>query len=79
MAAFREGAHTGTIKSQKGEEHQIQSKMLLDMLALDRERALITRNAWAKFVEMASGRQHHTRFATPDEYIPYRIMDVGEM
>lgn len=34
--------------------------------------------AWAKFMEIASGRRHHTRFATLDEYIPYRIMDVGE-
>lgn len=48
------------------------------MLALDRERALTTMKAWAKFMEIASGRRHHTRFATLDEYIPYRIMDVGE-
>ena len=35
--------------------------------------------AWAKFVETASGRQHHTHFATLDEYIPYRVIDVGQM
>lgn len=79
MAAFREGAQTGTTKSQKNEKHQIQSKPLLEILALDRERALTTMKAWAKFMEIASGRRHHTRFATLDEYIPYRSTDIGEM
>lgn len=79
MVAFREGAQTGTIKSQKSGKHQIQSKMLLEMLALDRERALTTMKAWAKFMEIASGRRHHTQFATLDEYIPYRSTDVGEI
>lgn len=79
MAAFREGAKTGTIKSPKSEKHQIQSKLLLEVLALDRERALTTMKAWAKFMEIASGRRHHTRYATLDEYIPYRSTDVGEI
>lgn len=79
MAVVREGAQTGTIKSQKSEKHRIQSKLLLEILALDRERALTTMKVWAKFVEIASGRRHHTRFVTLNEYIPYRITDVGEM
>ena len=79
MAAFREGAQTGIIDFQKDGKKQIQSKILLEMLALDRERAFTIMKAWAKFVEIASGRQHHTQFATLDEYILYRIMDVGEM
>jgi len=31
------------------------------------------------FVEVGSSRQHTTRFTSLAEYIPYRIMDVGEM
>lgn len=79
MAAFREGAQTGTNEVRENGKRQIQSKMLLEMLAIDRQRALTTMKAWAKFVEIASGRGHHARFTTLDEYIPYRIMDVGEM
>ncbi|KAI9891309.1 MAG: hypothetical protein M1814_002822 [Vezdaea aestivalis] len=79
MEAFREGATKGSIESKDYGKKQIQSKMLLEMLSIDRERALTTMKAWATFVELASGRQHHTRFATLDEYIPYRVIDVGEM
>lgn len=79
MAVVREGAQTGTIKSQESEKHRIQSKLLLEILALDRERPLTTMKAWAKFMEIASGRRHHTPFVTLDEYIPYRSTDIGEM
>ena len=79
LDAFREAASTGTINSKQSRKKQIQSKMLLEMLSLDKERALTTMKAWAKFVELASGRRHHTHFATLDEYIPYRVIDVGQM
>jgi hypothetical protein len=79
LDALREAASTGAIDPKKSGKKQIQSKMLLEMLAIDRQRALTTMKAWAEFVELASGRRHHTHFATLDEYIPYRVIDVGQM
>ena len=79
LHALREAASTGIINDRKSGKKQIQAKMLSEMMALDKDRALTTMKAWAKFVETASGRQHHTHFATLDEYIPYRVIDVGQM
>ena len=79
LQAFHEGLETGSIEAQNSGKKQIQAKMLLEMMNIDRDRAMTTTMAWAKFVELASGRQHHVRFATLEEYIPYRIIDVGEM
>lgn len=79
LDAFREGLENGSIEAQDSGKKQIQAKLLLEMMAIDRERAITATKAWAKFVELASGRQHHVRFATLEEYFPYRILDVGEM
>ena len=79
LHALREAASTGVIKDRKSGKKQIQAKMLSEMIAIDKERALATMKAWAKFVENASGRQHHTHFVSLDEYIPYRVIDVGQM
>ena len=79
LDTFREAALTGVITPNQSGKKLIQSKMLLEMIQLDRERALTTMKAWGKFVELASGRRHHTHFATLDEYIPYRVIDVGQM
>lgn len=79
LDAFREGLETGSIEAQNVGRKQIQAKLLLEMMAIDRERAITATKAWAKFVELASGRQHYVRFRTLEEYFPYRILDVGEM
>ena len=79
LDTFREVASAGAIDPKKCGKKQIQSRMLLEMISIDRERALTTMKAWARFVELASGRQHHTHFATLEEYIPYRVIDVGQM
>lgn len=79
LDAFEQGALNGSIESNHSGKRQMQSKMLLEMLEIDRERALTSMKLWARFVELAAGRQHDTQFATLDEYIPYRIIDVGEM
>lgn len=83
MKAFLEGARSGTIDAstpdtrRRGKKY-IQAQLLREMIAIDREGALATMKAWAKFVEVGSSRQHRV-YTTLDEYIPYRIMDVGEM
>lgn len=79
MDAFEQGAQLGSIESKGSGKRQLQSKMLLEMLKIDKERAITSMKSWARFVELAAGRQHHTQFASLEEYIPYRIIDVGEM
>ncbi|GJC78709.1 fusicoccadiene synthase [Colletotrichum liriopes] len=84
MNAFLEAAHTGSIKSSVSEiaragKKKIQSQLFLEMLSIDPECAKTTMKAWARFVEVGSSRKHDTCFQTLAEYLPYRIMDVGEM
>ena len=84
MAAFLEAANTERIATRSSEgvksgKKKIQAQIFLEMLAIDPECAKTTRKPWARFVEVGSSRQHNTRFTSLAEYIPYRIMDVGEM
>ena len=84
MEGFLEGALSGSINPENAEtkrmgKKRIQSKLLQEMIAIDRECALVTMKAWARFLEVGSSRQHDTRFTSLDRYLPYRIMDVGEM
>jgi hypothetical protein len=82
MKAFIEGAKNGSINGllpMMGGIAKIQSIMLHEMLTIDRECALTTMAAWARFVEVGSSRCHSTVFTSLDQYIPYRIHDVGEM
>ena len=77
MHAFREAALNGDIKGASG-KRLMQATVLKKMLAIDRPRALVAMKSWAKFVESASGREHHD-FKSLDEYIPYRSFDVGQL
>ena len=84
MTAFLEAAHgAGTNEPSSGAgkagKKEMQSRIFLEMLDIDPECARMTMKAWARFVEVGSSRQHNTRFTSLDKYIPYRIMDVGEM
>lgn len=79
MHAFREGATSGNIETTKTGKRMMQARILKEMMAIDRERAMISMKSWATFVETASGRQHHTHYSTLAEYIPYRSVDVGHM
>ena len=79
LIALREGAQNGSIDFKDSGKRQIQSQLLQEMVAIDRERALTATESWAKFVQLAAGRQHDIHFASLEQYIPYRILDVGEM
>ncbi|KAL9620401.1 MAG: hypothetical protein Q9160_005101 [Pyrenula sp. 1 TL-2023] len=79
LDAFREGARNGEIDAQKSGKRQMQAKILRTMISIDRPRALTAMRAWAMFVEQGAGRQHHHRFQTLDEYLPYRSRDVGHL
>lgn len=84
MHAFLKGKNEALKNSDEAEveksgRKRMQSQLLLEMMAVDRECAISAVKAWAKFLEVGSGRQHAHRFTSLDEYLPYRIMDVGEM
>ena len=76
MHASSEAAAKGDIKGASG-KRLMQAKILKEMLAVDKPRALVAMKSWAKFVQSAAGREHH-EFKTLDEYIPYRSLDVGQ-
>jgi len=58
---------------------RLQGQILLEMMALDHERAITTAKSWASFVQNASGKEHHKSFHTLDDYLPYRALDCGQM
>ncbi|KAF2686310.1 fusicoccadiene synthase [Lentithecium fluviatile CBS 122367] len=59
-------------------EKKLQAKMLAEMMAVDRPRAITTMEAWAKFVQLAS-RTRAEPFETLDEFLPSRAIDAGEL
>ncbi|KAF2113823.1 isoprenoid synthase domain-containing protein [Lophiotrema nucula] len=79
LQTFRKVARSQNIPPDTTGKRYMQSRILLDMLALDHERALTTIKSWATFVKTASGCQHHKHFETLDDYLPYRSIDVGQM
>ena len=58
---------------------RIQSQILAEMIAIDKERALTSMKAWAVFIQLSTSRQRSQPFASLEEYLPYRIIDAGEM
>jgi hypothetical protein len=84
MKAFLDTAQSSTPQAASSADvangkHQMQSQLMKEIMPIDRSCALVTMKAWAKFVEVGSSRQHNKIFTTMAEYLPYRIMDVGEM
>lgn len=64
----RDGVDTPS-RTTSGGKRQVQTKMMLEMISIDRECALTTMKVWAKFVELASGRQHDDDFKSLSEYM----------
>ena len=79
LDAFSNGSLDGEVDSESTGEKQIQSQILKKMMAIDPERAITSMKAWATFIQLAAGRPRSVPFATLDEYLPYRIIDAGEM
>lgn len=79
MTSFEQAAKTGNIEDSASGKRAIQAKIAMDMMALNKEHAITTLKAWAKFAELGSGRQHQTHFKTEAEYIEYRMIDIGTM
>jgi ophiobolin F synthase len=51
--------------------------MILDMLALDKERAEYVVGVWKNMVSTTAKHDKTESFANLEEYIPYRIVDTG--
>ena len=56
---------------------QIQSKMMLELLSVDPERANVAIDAWRVMVDATSKRDKTIPFANMEDYIDYRIVDTG--
>ena len=57
----------------------VQQILVSDMMSIDRGRTKTTLSAWNEFLQKAAGRQHHVTYCKLDDYIPYRILDSGQM
>ncbi|KAL2817761.1 isoprenoid synthase domain-containing protein [Aspergillus cavernicola] len=79
QAAFEEAARTGSIEQSASGKRAIQAHIANEMMSLNKEHAIATLKAWAQFAELGSGRQHETHFKTEQEYIKYRMIDIGTM
>ncbi|RMD43624.1 hypothetical protein DV735_g1542, partial [Chaetothyriales sp. CBS 134920] len=76
-AVFEEAASTGHIEGSASGTRAIHAHIANEMIKLHKEHAVTTLRAWAKFAELASGRQHTTHFKTEEEYVEYRMIDIG--
>ncbi|KAF5347699.1 hypothetical protein D9757_013497 [Collybiopsis confluens] len=76
LQAFREGAQSGRIihdpESERGGWKKMQSNILLDLLAIDREGALHIVKAWAAY-----SQTKQKEFSALEEYLPYRVENAG--
>ena len=55
------------------------SKVSRHLLATDPGPASAALSLWAEWFEKGAGRRNHTQFDNLEEYLEYRILDVGEM
>lgn len=61
------------------EEKKLRTQIFAEMAAIDPERALTSMNAWETYVHLTTSRSRSIPFATLEEYLPYRMIDAGEM
>ncbi|KAK0639609.1 isoprenoid synthase domain-containing protein [Cercophora newfieldiana] len=57
----------------------VQRKLIRAMMAVDRTLALKTMAIWTSFLETGCGRSNHTVFDNFDEFMQYRVLDVGKL
>ncbi|KAF2679188.1 hypothetical protein K458DRAFT_394093 [Lentithecium fluviatile CBS 122367] len=76
---FLEAAETGHMNPQGSGINNMQAQMFKEMATIDQPRTMVAMKAWAEFLQLTSSRYRRRRFETLDEYIPYRVWDVGQM
>lgn len=79
LEVFGERALDYEVESNRRGEKQIQTQILSEMMSIDPERALTAMKSWATFVRLAAGRARSVPFTNMEEYLPYRIIDAGEL
>ncbi|KAL6239865.1 hypothetical protein BDW75DRAFT_248656 [Aspergillus navahoensis] len=75
-AAFDQVISTGTIKDSGSGKRAMQAYVARQMLSIDKARGITSLKAWSTFLDKA-GRQEEYRFRTEEEYLKYRVHDVG--
>ncbi|KAF2967118.1 hypothetical protein GQX73_g6441 [Xylaria multiplex] len=78
LETFGPHALSGDVGPATPPEKRLQAQILLEMIAIDRPRAITSMKAWARFVQLAA-ETRKLRFETLDEYIPARVIDAGEL
>lgn len=78
IEGFQAESTNGSAHEEKSSgKKRLQSKMVLEMLSIDRERALTAIQMWTKFLERGRGGGE-TRFHKLADFIEYRIEDIGK-
>ncbi|KAL4935889.1 hypothetical protein BDV06DRAFT_228397 [Aspergillus oleicola] len=75
-AAFDQVISAGNIKGSGSGKRALQAYVARGMLSIDKARAITSLKAWSTFLDKA-GRQEEYRFKTEEEYLKYRVHDVG--
>ncbi|KAL4867799.1 hypothetical protein BDV12DRAFT_209514 [Aspergillus spectabilis] len=75
-AAFDQVISSGTIKHSGSGKRALQAYVAKRMLSIDKDRAITSLKAWSTFLDQA-GRQEEYRFKSEEEYLKYRVHDVG--
>lgn len=77
--ACRDGAKgKAEAKKATGRRYMV-TKASKQMLAIDPGPATAALALWAEWFEKGAGRRNHVQFTTLDEFLEYRILDVGKM
>lgn len=80
LAVFGEGdiLNTQMDKTTRGET-KIMAQILKEMSLIDPELSEVAIQAWASFVKHCSTRVRSDSFPSFEEYLPYRLVDIGEL
>lgn len=65
-----------TVRSTTGTK-QIQSKLLLELLSIDKPCAEVVIASWKEMVATTASRDKSCIFDTIEDYVDYRIIDTG--
>ena len=57
---------------------QMQTELVSRLMEIDRERAKVLVKCWEQFINHAASGSRNREFLKLDDYVPWRIIDVGE-
>ncbi|KAJ6097682.1 Fusicoccadiene synthase [Penicillium canescens] len=77
---FREGAKKKEFKTRGATGRKLMmGKVTEKILAIDPGPGSAALDLWVEWFDKGAGRRNHSQFDTLDEYLEYRILDVGKM